>query len=121
VFNITDDLHLDVSREFPSLDAALAALNRLAQTPWGDEPNVPPCSSGEACGRTWVLREQALDEPTLAGARVIATLEMSQWGPQWSMGPDAVPSEQSAIGPSIRRGRARRISLRQTHHNPRSH
>ncbi len=121
MFNITDDLHLDVSREFPSLDAALAALNRLAQTPWGDEPNVPPCSSGEACGRTWVLREQALDEPTLAGARVIATLEMSQWGPQWSMGPDAVPSEQSAIGPSIRRGRARRISLRQTHHNPRSH
>jgi hypothetical protein len=121
VFSILDDIHLDgLGAALGTLDAGLAELNRLARTPWGEGPNRPPCLGWETCGRSWVLREHAGDEPTLADARMIATLEMSEWGPQWSLGPDAVPSEQCAIGPRIRRGRARRIQLRHTHHDPRS-
>ena len=121
MFSILDDIHLDgPGAAFATLDAGLAELSRLARTRWGERPNRPPCLGWESCGRSWVLREHAGAEPTLADDRVIATLEMSEWGPQWSLGPDAMQSEQRAIGPRIRRGRARRIQLRHSHHGPRS-
>lgn len=115
MFSILDDMHGDGPGNFSTLDAGLAALNRLARTRWGEAPNRPPCGMWESCGRSWVLREHALGEPSLIGSREIATLEMSEWGPQWSLGPGAVPSEELAIGPRVRRGRERRIRLRHTH------
>jgi hypothetical protein len=121
MFSIVDDDHGDGLGGFSTLDAGLAALYALARTRWGEAPNRPPCSMWESCSRSWVLREDAPGEPALAGSRDIATLEMSEWGPQWSLGPDAVPSEQRAIGPRVRRGRARRIRLRHTHQDRGSH
>ena len=114
MFSIDDQDHGDRVGSFRTLDAALGELNRLARIPWDEKPNHAPCTSWETCGRSWALRAQTSTEPD-APSRVVATLEVSRRGPQWSIGPDAVPAEVDAIGPRVRRGRARRIRLRIEH------
>jgi hypothetical protein len=119
MFTITDDVHLDGNWSSSTLDAALAELNRLAQTPWGEGPNRAPCRSWKTCAREWVVSERrSIFDGDVTWHR-LAGLTMSDWGPQWSIGPEAVPTDVEAVGPKARRGRARRLGLRLQHRHQR--
>jgi hypothetical protein len=113
MFRIDDEEHDEPLGSFATLDTALAELSRLASTPWHERPNRAPCVGWEWCGRSWALVQVREGEPH--DPRFLAFLAVSRWGPQWSIGPDAVPSEVAAIGLPLRRGRATRLQHRAQH------
>jgi len=113
MFFIIDDDHQDMLGEYTSLDFGLAELYRLAGIPYDEDPNRAPCTSWAGCGRAWTLYDDRVGRGV--DLRVVATLTTSQSGHEWSVGPDAVPSEVDAIDARARSRRARRIRLAAKH------
>ena len=116
MFYILDDDHQQLLGEYTSLDFALAELNRLAGTPYDEDPNRAPCTSWAGCGRAWTLYDDRISLGV--DLRVVATLTTSRSGYGWSVGPDAIPTEVDAIGPRARSRRAQRMRLSAKHRSP---
>ncbi len=56
VFQIEDDFHAEPDKDrYESLEAAVTELRRRAAIPFGQDPNIPPCSSSATCCRDWVV------------------------------------------------------------------
>ncbi len=82
MFLIEDELHAEQQDgEFPSLEAAIAELERRAKIPWNEPPNLAPCTSWETCGRNYEVIEY--DPSTRKELRRIPALEVSSNGAQW--------------------------------------
>ena len=77
---ILDGIQVAAAGAFASLDAGIAHLHRLARTRWDEAPNRAPCKSWKTCGRSW-CSASTLRVRRVVGAREVATLEISNWGP----------------------------------------
>jgi hypothetical protein len=76
-------LHSDDFGEFTSREAALAELRRLAEIPWDQDPNRPPCGS-ELCGRIYEIIEQDDSGRELVRTRVLdVDASGIKWFAQW--------------------------------------
>ena len=57
MFVIRDERHFDEVGEFSSRNEAHAELQRLADLPWNEAPNLCPCTSWRTCGRRYHIIE----------------------------------------------------------------
>jgi hypothetical protein len=54
MFIIEDDFHTEViGKQFGIFDSALNELRRIADIPFGEAPNKPPCTSWQDCLREY--------------------------------------------------------------------
>ena len=90
---IVDDIHLDGRGVFPTLDAALGELDRLARIPWDDPSNRAPCLSWQDCGRDWELSEWDESQQPAVLVRRLFMLHVSASGRGWSRGPNMLPTD----------------------------
>ena len=56
-FVIEDTTHADWHGEYSSFESALAELNKRADIPWNERPNIAPCTSWKTCGRSYEIIE----------------------------------------------------------------
>jgi hypothetical protein len=63
-FWIEDELHAEVVGKFSTFCEAFKELIRLSNIKWMEDPNIPPCVSGEKCERVYQIVER-LDNKTL--------------------------------------------------------
>lgn len=83
MFVIEDELHAQTQGEFPDRDAALAELERRAQIPWDQAPNVAPCTSWRTCGRNYELVEYDDKQFPWRELSRVSVLEISAAGIKW--------------------------------------
>ena len=57
MFVVRDEWHADDIGEFDSRAEAHAELQRLADIPWNEAPNLCPCRSWRTCGRSYHIIE----------------------------------------------------------------
>jgi hypothetical protein len=57
LFVIEDEAHAEKSSEHPTLSEAMARLKELADIPWDQEPNAPPCTNWRTCERRYEVVE----------------------------------------------------------------
>lgn len=57
MFVIEDEIHAEQIGIYSHWDEAMAGLTQLAALPWDQSPNAAPCTSWEACGRSYELVE----------------------------------------------------------------
>ncbi len=91
IFVIEDEMHDERFGEFATSAEAWAALRQLVTSPFDQEPNLPPCSKGAACRRTYEIAEyDNAKEPWSQLSRTLA-VELSANGTIWKV---ALPGHQ---------------------------
>lgn len=83
MFVIEDEIHGELQGEFESLEDAFAELERRAQIPWDQEPNVAPCQSWKSCGRSYEVVEYDVAHTPWREVRRIPALEVRESGVTW--------------------------------------
>ncbi|MCP5062009.1 MAG: hypothetical protein GY936_06040 [Ignavibacteriae bacterium] len=84
IFVIEDEAHSELCGEFPNYKSALAELKKRAQIPWGEKPNVCPCTNWKTCGRNYeIIEYDNTKKPWDEKART-QVLEVSSRGIVWS-------------------------------------
>jgi len=86
MFVIEDARHAEWCGQFPDFKEAIAELERRAEIPWDQVPNLAPCMNPISCGRGYEVVEY--DESLLPWKelRRFAVLEVSASGVKWSEG-----------------------------------
>jgi len=58
MYIIYDEHHAEfISEKFDTLESAIMELRRISETPFGAEPNSPPCHGWENCKRIYHIHE----------------------------------------------------------------
>ena len=83
-FVIEDDLHGNWISRFASFAGALAELRRIADIPWGQEPNIAPCSGGETCERDYEIVEYDTSQTPWNELRRVSIVTVSAKEVTWS-------------------------------------
>ena len=83
IFAIEDELHAEPQGEFPTLEGAVAELERRASLPWDKEPNVAPCANWRNCGRHYDIIEYDVSTKPRRELRRVSALEVSAKGVHW--------------------------------------
>ena len=91
MFVIEDELHSETQGEFSDREAALAELERRAEIPWDQAPNVAPCTSWRTCGRNYESVQYDDKQSPWKELERISVLEISAEGIKWlgNLGSDA--------------------------------
>ena len=85
-FYIEDIFHGELlSGNYRTIADAQAELKRRASIPWDEEPNRPPCTSWETCGRTYHIVEYDNSKRPWKELQRIPSLEISELGVTWLM------------------------------------
>jgi len=84
MFMIVDELHAEPHGTYPSFNAALAELRRLAMLPWDELPNQAPCTNWRGCGRNYDVAEYDISTTPWREKRRDAVLRMDAAGPRWA-------------------------------------
>ena len=74
-FVIEDDFHAEIMGRFQTRADALDRVARLAETPFTQSPNMPPCVAGDRCCRKYYLIEY--DTETVPWTKLSAKLLLS--------------------------------------------
>ena len=82
MFVIEDELHAEWIGEFPDRESALGRLRELAEIPWDQPPNLPPCMSWRTCGRNYQIYQYDPRDPERLLGNVLA-LSISAEGVTW--------------------------------------
>jgi hypothetical protein len=97
VFVIEDELHAELQDgEFPTLEAAMAELQRRAAIPWDQPPNVAPCMSWRTCGRIYEVIEYDSAVDSTRQIRRIPVLEVSAQGVRWHLSGGGIDDSPAA-------------------------
>jgi hypothetical protein len=82
-FYIEDNLHAEYHGDtYPTFEAALAEVQKLAQIPWDEDPNRAPCTSWKTCGRDWCIVENSGD----GNPGYTRVVEITSAGVKWAAG-----------------------------------
>jgi hypothetical protein len=84
MFVIEDELHAEHQGEFADRETAMAELERRAQIPWDQPPNVAPCTSWRTCGRNYELVQYDDKQSPWRELDRIRVLEISAAGIKWA-------------------------------------
>jgi hypothetical protein len=93
MFVIEDEWHAEWLGEYLSRDDALDALQKLANLPWNEPPNVCPCTSWRTCGRRYRLIEFDGSAELWRKLGAQPVLEISATGTKWITAPKAVKTK----------------------------
>ena len=83
MFLIEDDLHAEQIGEFKTKDEAIIELQRLAELPWNEAPNICSCTNWRACGRHYHLIEYDTSSTPWTALSDIPMLEVSAERTAW--------------------------------------
>lgn len=87
LFKIDDEFHADLlDGDFPSFEAALAQVRRLAALPWDSEPNQALCINWQDCGRLYQIVEYDTAGPYWTEIKETPVVEISRQGVIWREG-----------------------------------
>lgn len=79
-FWIDDDAHCETRQgSYATYEDAHAELERLALVPWGEEPNIPPRSTGLECKREWLIYEVVGGNSVRRGPSLVIDAQGSRW------------------------------------------
>jgi hypothetical protein len=72
MYIIEDDFHAEIiSEKFDTFDSAISELQRIAEIPFGENPNTPPCRNWRKCKREYHIVEY--DDSQLPWKRISDT------------------------------------------------
>jgi hypothetical protein len=83
MFVIEDEAHAEQTGEYATMDDAVAELQRRAETPWDEVPNVAPCMSWQTCGRRYEIVEYDESSSPCKQLRCVPALNISAAGVEW--------------------------------------
>jgi hypothetical protein len=87
LFIVEDEMHAERMGEFSTLGEAWAEVQRLAALPFDRRPNLPPCTKGAACRRTYEITEyDDRQAPWREISRILA-VELTANGAAWMAKP----------------------------------
>jgi hypothetical protein len=83
IFVIDDEAHAELHGEFSTFQEAVAELERRAEIPWNEPPNIAPCTNWRDCGRRYEIVEYEITELPWKEISRTPMLEVSASGLQW--------------------------------------
>lgn len=84
MFKIEDTIHGDyLDGKFQTFDMALEELIRISRIPYGQEPNVAPCSNAEGCERDYHILQYDDSSVPWKLLSDVDLLVMSPKGAKW--------------------------------------
>jgi hypothetical protein len=83
LFVVVDELHDEFLGEFRTREEAIAELQRRADIPWDQPPNLAPCTNWENCGRRYELIEYDNSMPPQTEISRRQMLEINKKGVRW--------------------------------------
>jgi len=79
-FWVDDDAYREArTGSFATCADAIALLERLALIPWGEAPNLPPCTTGPRCECEWMIYERVRGDSIRHGPSLVVDERGARW------------------------------------------